>query len=128
MHFPYFNVWNQSENSTCTVSCTCTPKLIEWNGRNLQGHSWSTLRKCRSPPVLLMAQRPVFYRKTSTFRQKSASKNLFRLCEEGLEITNLVHLYFLLYVCTKVIWDLKIYIQVNQEDSLHKYKMKNCNW
>lgn len=56
-----------------------------------------------APPVLLMAQRPVFYRKTSTFRQKSASKNLFRLCEEGLEITNLVHLYFLLYVCTKVI-------------------------
>lgn len=62
-------------------------------------------------PILLMAQRPVFYEKTSTSRTetKSASEDLDSECEEVWEITNSVCLYVLLYVCPKAIQDLKFY-------------------
>lgn len=80
---------------------------MEENSRDATG----ALSKNAASPMLLTAQKPGLCGKTraSMIKTKRDSEDIDSDCEGVLETSNLVCLHFPLYVCTKVIQDLKIY-------------------
>ena len=83
---------------------------MEENSRDTTGaHSRNAVS-----PVFLMAHRLILggggRKGINDSETKSHAEDLDSECEELFEITNLVCFYFSLYVCTKVIQDLKLYV------------------